>query len=744
MKTIYYYLTLFIVIGGLLLGCSSGDDTDQMLDDDIIQTDDPNTPNDPEEPNDPFEMVDVQVMLPEGSSLDISTTTILSLGSTSAPAASGQGEIPFNPGTVELAYLLDAEDNVLLAGFVSDNRKELSIATTVEVMLYFGLDYYLLADDAKQAFLNAVGQIPNYNNLISDVEALFVDNPLMYSEGTYLNILNQVIDEVSTGKKSNRLEKRIFLDDVLQKSGITFSQIDESSINLQNSLPRRSRILVYKKSFYDRDVNLTEIPNYRESEPLVNLEFEPSGNAIGEFQVGNSLSVINANAAAIENITESGPINLPTNPPSEFAVEYEVVVIGSGKTLGVERDFTNREREIYGDINVETYILDYFLPTLLDIGGNKALLQGLNENRQQAILDAVATILAQYPSVLEDVRNNEFKDASEAWFPQLYDNIRLSDDLRSLLGNIYNILSTNGNAPNTFIQSQELAETGLSRTERIIEVIYQNIDLKRKTNSGQLRTDSRTLEQWQPFSIDADVAIIAADTEVCLGTATALTASLFTLGDPAVETFEFHWTSSDNFGGRIQDINGNPNNFGTSIVTEERSVSYISTALESELGNGANIETITLTVMARNINRNDLTEVGSATIEINNLRPCESFTASFERQPNLRETTERSCPNEIGYQAFSPVLYAADFEAVEGATGYLGVITRSNGVVNDEIPLDDELLEDLGDGRLRYTTGVGSVIIFNSCSEAQAQARAEELVNNITVEPVSIEITPVF
>ena len=743
MKTIYYYLTLFVVIGGLLLGCSSGDDTDQMQDDDMIQTDDPNDPNDPEAPNEPFEMVDVQAILPEGSSIDLSTTSILSLGSASALAVSGQGEIPLNPGTVEMAYLLDAEDNVLLAGFVSDDRKEISVATTVEVMLYFGLDYYLLADNAKQVFLNAVGQIPNYNDLVSDVEALFVDNPLMYSEGTYLTILNQIIDEVSTSKRDNRLEKRIFLDDVLQKSGITFSQIDAASINLQNSLPRRSRILVYKKSFYDKDVNLTEIPNYRENEPLVNLEFEPSGNAIGEFQIGNSLSVINANAAAIENITESGPINLPTNPPSEFAVEYEVVVIGSGKTLGVVRDFSDREREIYGDINVETYILDYFLPTLLDIGGNKSLFQGLNENGQQAILNAVTPILEQYPSVLEDVRNNAFKDASEAWLPELYDDIRLSDDLRSLLGTIYSLLSTNGNAPNTFIQSQELAETGLPRTERILEVIYQNIDLKRKTNTGQLRTDSRTLEQWQPFSIEADVGIIAADTEVCLGTATELTANVFTLGDPEVETFELHWSSSNNFGGRIQDINGDPNNFGTEIVTEERTVSYISTALESELGDGENIETITLTVMARNIERNDLTEVGSATIEINNLRPCESFTVGFEQQDPLREVPDAGCQDGTGYRASSPILYTAEFEAVEGATSYLGVITRSNGVVNDEMLLDDGI-EDIGNGRLRFTTGVGSVRAIITCNRAQAEAFAEELLESITVEPVSIEITPVF
>jgi len=606
------------------------------------------------------------------------------------------------------------------------------------------LDYYLLSDSAKNAFLGSVKSISDFNALVENIENLFTDNPLMYAQGDYLEILNQFLQDLVSKKNKEPLKERILLDDVLEKSGITFSNVDGSTIKLQNSLPRKSQVLVYKKSFYDRDVNLTEIPNFRENNPQVNLVLEPSINSIAEMHVGNQISVINANAAAVENNTESGPITLPTNSPAEFAVEYEVVVIGSGTASDVARDFTEREREIFGNLNIEAYVLDYFLPALLDIGGNKSLLEQIDESVQQDLLNELLPTLQQYPTILENVRNNKFKDASEAWFPQLYDDVRLSNDLRTVLGNVYNVLSNNGNSPNTFIQSQELIEIGLPRTEIVMKAIYSNMNFSRKSNLGQLRTTAKVLEQWTPFSVDAEVDITAANTQVCLGDATELTATIFTLSDPEVETLEFHWSSADNFGGRIQDINGDPNNFGTEIVTEERTVSYISAALESELGDNDNIETIELKVMARNTARNDLTELGSATIEINNLKNCQSFNATFERQPNIREIESSSCTGGIVYQAMSPITYTADFQSVDGAIGYLGIITRSNGIVNDEVRLDDDRLEDLGNGMLRYNTAVGRISIFNSCDEAEAIARAQEFVDNISVEPVSIEITPIF
>ena len=51
---------------------------------------------------------------------------------------------------------------------------------------------------------------------------------------------------------------------------------------------------------------------------------------------------------------------------------------------------------------------------------------------------------------------------------------------------------------------------------------------------------------------------------------------------------------------------------------------------------------------------------------------------------------------------------------------------------------------DIGGGMLRLNLGVGSIIIYNSCNETEAQAYAEEIVDNLNSQPVSVEITPIF
>lgn len=232
--------------------------------------------------------------------------------------------------------------------------------------------------------------------------------------------------------------------------------------------------------------------------------------------------------------------------------------------------------------------------------------------------------------------------------------------------------------------------------------------------------------------------------ELCLGQATELRVTAITDLEPDLEEFEFHWSTSNEYGGRLQDIRDDPNNFGQSIITKINYVSYISTALESELGNGDNKETVTVILYLRNKNTGELSEAGRNTMTMNNKKGCTSFTASFTRQSNLKEIPNSGCPNNISYQAFSPIPYTADFAAVEGASGYKGIITSSNGVVNQERVLDARQLEDIGNGTLRFKTGVGSIVIFESCDKATAESRANELVQNIKVEPVKIEITPIF
>lgn len=738
MKIPYKNFIFPLIVLALILGCSSNEDANELItDDDAHQKD--------EDPvGSAFDMVDVQVLLPEGSSVDLTNGTLVLLGSDSDIDANGTGSLPLNGETIEVAYLLDADNNVLLAGFISDERKELSVETTAEIMLYYALGYYLLPDSAKGAFLKGVKQVPGFSYFVEEIQTLHINDPLMYSEGSYESTLQNFLDQI-TSKSPSGIENRIFFNDESTKSGVTLSSVDSTRIKLQNSLPRRSNVIIYKKSYTDRNGDLFDIPDYTSS-TLESFELEAGKtNKIETLELGNSVQQINAQQASIENVVQTDPILLPVNPVTEFVAEYEVVVIGSGQDNSEDRDMTEDERTMYAEINKKTYIIDYFLPTLLDISGNKSLLPPFGSEKEDALFNAVLPVLEEYPDVIEEVVDNEFKEATNIFLPALYEDIRLSNDLRAILQDVYNILSGNGDFPDTFIQDHELIETGYQRTKVILAVVDRNIKATNNyANFGGLRTTAFNFESWDVRSIDAVVEMQRDDVELCLGQATELRVTAITDIEPDLEEFEFHWSTSNEYGGRVQDIADDPNNFGQSIITKLNYVSYISTALESELGSGDNNETVTVILYIRNKNTGELTEAGRDTMTVNNKKGCESFTVSFTRQPNIREIPNSGCPNNISYQAFSPIPYTADFAAVEGATGYKGIITSSNGVVNQERVLDESQLEDIGDGMLRFTSGVGSISIYNSCDRAEAEARAQELVDNISVEPVSIEITPIF
>ncbi len=729
---------LTLIFFTIILACKSDDDANEFItDDDISQ--------DTENPMDStFETVDVQILLPEDSSVDFTNGTLVSLGANSDIDANGTGNLPLNGETIEIGYFLDAENNVLLAGFITKERSELSVETTAEIILYYALGYYLLPDNAKSAFLKSIKTNPGFSNFVQDIQTLFKSDPLFYSQGNYEPTLQNFLDQI-TSKNSTGIENRIFFNDESTKSGVTLSSIDSTRIMLQNSLPRRSNVIIYKKSYTDRNGDVYNIPNYTSS-TFESFELETGKtNKIETLELGNSVQQINAQQASIDNAIKTDPILLPVNPASEFVAEYEVVVIGSGQPNSGGRGMTEEERNTYAEINKKTYVIDYFLPTLLDIAGNKSLLPPFGSDKENALLNAVLPVLEQYPDVIEEVIDNQFKEATNIFLPALYEDIRLSNDLRTMLQDVYNILSGNGDFPNTFIQNHELIETGYQRTTVIFAAIDRNIKATNYySNFGGLRTRAFNFENWNVRSIDAVVEMQRDNVELCLGQATELRVTAITDLEPELEEFEFHWSTSNEYRGRLQDIGDDPNNFGESIITKKNYVSYISTALESELGSGDNKETVTVILYLRNKNTGELTEAGRDTMTMNNKKGCESFTVSFTRQPNLKEISNSGCTDNIGYQAFSPIPYAADFAAVEGASGYKGIITSSNGVVNQERVLDERQLEDMGNGILRFRSGVGSIIIFDSCNQAQAETRAQELVENISVEPLNIEITPIF
>src|SRR5690606_5418316 len=156
-------------------------------------------------------------------------------------------------------------------------------------------------------------------------------------------------------------------------------------------------------------------------------------------------------------------------------------------------------------------------------------------------------------------------------------------------------------------------------------------------NFGDLKMGANNREIWSVSSIDAVVDMGPEDRDLCLGEAMELWVTAITVYDPEVAELEYHWSTDNSFKGRVQDIHDDPNTYGASIITKVKVVSYISAALESELGSGDNLETVTVTVFAKNLETGELTQVGKDSIQVNHLKKCTSFYVSFTREVLIRE-----------------------------------------------------------------------------------------------------------
>ena len=609
MKKTGKFLVFALVAFMMVLGCSKNDTPVDVKD--PIQKDDPKEPEEPEEPEEPqgeFNLVDVQVNLPTDSDLDLSGTTIFTLARPSTVETNGSSELPFNPGTGQLAFLMDGEDNLLLAGFLTDDRKEISVATTTEVMLYFSLGYTKTPDNLKQPYVNAVQQIAGYQNLVSDIEALFVADPLMYTKGDYTSAINAKIAEITTIEWIDE-SARIAVDSKDTRSGITISDVDDSNIQLQNSQPRRAHTFVYKKSFKDEDGNETQIDNYT-SNPITDFKVEPGRKNSGdETQSVSIQQQCEVGTNFIENSTTSEPINLPLSE-GESSADYEVVVVGpgTGKSGSGNREFTPTERVKFEQLSKESYILDNFLPTLLDIGGNKGMLPPFGDSKEQDMVNAVLPFLEANTEALNLVLENDFDSASKKFIPDLYEDIRQSNDLRELLKNVYDVVD-GGEFPNTFVQSQELIETGEARLKSLTHIIDQNINSYDNKCNNYGMEQNASLESWTVTSSDGNVKLSAANGCIQLRGYVDITARV-TTELAAGDELEYEWSTTSNFGGNVNDFT----NSGTSITSSKETVSFSSTALNSELSAGDNIETVTVKAFVKNANGR--TEVGSDEIQV--------------------------------------------------------------------------------------------------------------------------------
>ncbi|MEZ4774098.1 MAG: hypothetical protein R3D00_13020 [Bacteroidia bacterium] len=544
--------------------------------------------DDPKPQPDDFSYTDVQVVLPSGSSLDLSTTSVFSLSKKSSVNAKGKASVRYNPGTYEVIYLLNEAGKIMMASIISDENKEISMTTTAQAMLYYGLQLpYTILDSVRVAQIKKIPAYTQFPGFVAELEKLFVASPLMISEEKYLDLYIGTVNEITYKPVIDIRGKQIVIEDPdPTKSGLTVRPRsgDDQSVEIGNVYQRRAHAFFYKMSYKD----------------LTNTVYTPIPEIIPSTTPTSQLPVLGASV--------SGPQSLALESYEKNST-WKVRIVGPGGDESITATPNTAEQAKLEELWVEFFAADLLLPIMLDNLNQTSSLELLmpnNLNRIQPYIDQVKSYVK--PSTMALVKDGEYVESLKDFRTTvLWDSYKLESLYNTLLQSLRNITSGNAVQAEADLEGiEEYNQNVLNFTEKVIhgteseEISYGLNDLY-----GKIHLNCNYIDEWTVISKDNDVTISPKSSKVGILTNHTLTVS--TKADLAAgETLEYVWTTTGAYGV----FKNGGQEMTTATTTGTTMIYYGKVAPETD-----NIERVYVTAYI--VGAGSKREIGQDTAEIN-------------------------------------------------------------------------------------------------------------------------------
>jgi molybdopterin synthase catalytic subunit len=319
-----------------------------------------------------FPTTDVNVILPAGTSIDLSKTKLLSGFAEFPVDNAGKSKIRFASGTTKLAFLVDETGNSLMMGFITDAKKEISIETTASVLVYFGLGVSLQPIEIQKKYLEGYSAMEGMAEFTQTIKEEFSKNPEMIRNGGFINSFTDYLSTFAPADTIDIRAKQIQVDPNGFKSGIQVYELDHQNVQIRNQYRRRAHAFAYKTAFKDKDGVETIIKSRIGGTDAAekDIAVSPTG-AITSFT--GTLRDWMLGKGPEFAMTENGPVNLPIKE-SESEATYKVRIVGPGAGNLGGLSLTSAERDKLNRLVLETFAMDFFLPLIFDVIGMKDVL----------------------------------------------------------------------------------------------------------------------------------------------------------------------------------------------------------------------------------------------------------------------------------------------------------------------------------------------------------------------------------
>ena len=554
MKTPLKILISIAITSFFIWACSSNDDDAQMLDDDMAQTDDVNpgdTNPDGQGQTGPSE-IDLQVILPEGSAIELATTTVIAQGGDfNTSGNDGTFRIPIELGTENFVYLLDGEQNLLLFGFVTPERKTLSVTSTVEAAMFYHLGTVFQPKEIRDLFFENIGNFNEIVELIGQLNSLFIENSNWLESNEFINQLKETAEALVNDKTVIDIPTTgILIPDNSIRSGTKVIQDDGPlALSIQNIYRRRAHAFVYKKAV--KKIGESNFDNLFEGrvgddpQRMAEIEIPISATTGVTSIIGNTVDIYQGNGLNLGATLNKSPKDLEISE-GDSQSKYLVRVIGPGtKAWEVPDALTETEGEKLKKLGIETYFFDFILPVATTLFG---FADATPPEIDASTFELINTVVASSPNALDAWDEGNFVEGLQLFVQDLALNSATTERFIEAMAKL-----TNSNALDKLSPS-EFAEKA-AKPLAITNAILQSSDILRIIDH---LSDSSGLEEIEVIATKSVVRINPYVRSVLAGNEVGFKAEV--LDSENEDDYNFIWSTTGDYGELDSDnLNQQPN-----------------------------------------------------------------------------------------------------------------------------------------------------------------------------------------
>lgn len=342
--------------------------------------------------------VDATLVLPPGMSLAPDQVTLKTVVGGGKVGADGRARLATFAGGPQLACAMAPDGTVMLLGWLdaAAGRTEISARTTAEVLMFFDLAGWLLADDLKLPLMEKIHATAEVDQLAAAISQALAADPHGLS-GDAVKKARNAAGGKAIGKQLSASAVKI---NTPRDSGIEITQPGHNNIVITNHYRRRATAFINRVSPEPADLGSKQLS------PVT-----------GTNSILGTLADLAAGRTAYAPVS-TDPIDLPLVPADGDKSVYSVTVVGLGAHLGDYYLLTQAQKDELKVLTAKTLIVDLVAPLVANTilpAMNGKIEDFLEIGYGSDFLSVVVnTFLVSYPNIVDMALNGDPKGATLA------------------------------------------------------------------------------------------------------------------------------------------------------------------------------------------------------------------------------------------------------------------------------------------------------------------------------------------